>query len=301
MSEIPDKRVVVSRAAGVSACPAPALAPTNGSGADNPEQLLVAYEKLQDQYYRCAGALATAAHDLKTPLAIMLGYTELLLSTKLGPLNDRQKQVLEDVRSSGARLKRLIDDFLTFSALETGNLIMKFEMADLNVCLSEVCDFWLPRFQEKGVAFYYLGNSKLEPFPFDYHRVQRVVSNLLENSWKFVPRGGTVWLQAEPHMWERRATQQPRGVERRKQSLGPPNAMRVSVADTGPGIAPEFHQEVFHDFFRLADSEHKTDGMGLGLGIARRLVQAHGGKIWVESEPGSGCKFSFLLPLRPPK
>jgi signal transduction histidine kinase len=107
-------------------------------------------------------------------------------------------------------------------------------------------------------------------------------------------------LHAEPHTWERRSTLKP-GVreDRRRQSLGAPNAIKVSVSDTGPGIAPEFHLEIFDDFFRLAQNEKTSDGMGLGLAIARRLVHGFGGKIWVESEPGSGCKFSFLIPLKP--
>ena len=77
------------------------------------------------------------------------------------------------------------------------------------------------------------------------------------------------------------------------------NAVKVSVSDTGPGIPPEFHLEVFDDFYRLKQNESKSDGMGLGLSIARRLVANMGGKIWVESDPGAGCKFSFLLPLKP--
>jgi signal transduction histidine kinase len=86
--------------------------------------------------------------------------------------------------------------------------------------------------------------------------------------------------------------------ERRRQALSVPNSVKVSVSDTGPGIPPEFHIEIFDDFFRLQDAE-TAEGMGLGLAIARRLLQGMGGKIWVESEPGAGCKFSFLLPLKP--
>jgi two-component system sensor histidine kinase KdpD len=146
-----------------------------------------------------------------------------------------------------------------------------------------------------------LANDKVPSFPFDSAKIQRVLSNLLENSSKFTPAGGTVWLHAEPHMWERRSVQKPAsGGERRRQSIGHPNSIKVSVSDTGPGIAPEFHLEVFDDFFRLPQTEKLSDGMGLGLAIARRLVQGFGGKIWVESEPGAGCKFSFLIPLKPP-
>lgn len=100
-------------------------------------------------------------------------------------------------------------------------------------------------------------------------------------------------------MWERRAlAKSPGKSERRRQAVTAPNAMKVSVSDTGPGIRPEFHQEIFDEFFRLPGNE-ATEGMGLGLAIARRLLQAMGGKIWVESELGAGSKFSFIVPLKP--
>jgi signal transduction histidine kinase len=99
-------------------------------------------------------------------------------------------------------------------------------------------------------------------------------------------------------MWERRAAAQPSDAERRRQNVTHPNSVKVSVSDTGPGIPAEFHLEVFDDFFRLPSTEAQ-EGMGLGLAIARRLVQGMGGKIWVESDPGAGCKFSFLIPYKP--
>jgi signal transduction histidine kinase len=100
-------------------------------------------------------------------------------------------------------------------------------------------------------------------------------------------------------MWERRAAAQPASAgERRRQDTSQPNAVKVSVSDTGPGIPAEYQQEVFDDFFRLPGTENQ-EGMGLGLAIVRRLVQGMGGKIWVESDPGAGCKFSFLIPFKP--
>jgi signal transduction histidine kinase len=259
-----------------------------------------AYHQLELEYRRCAQALATAAHDLRTPLAVVSGYIELLMSGKLGPLTDRQSRCLDDMYSSSQRLHRLITDFLTFSAIQTGNLNLQLnEPRDLHGCLTEICSFWMPRFQSKGVAFYYLPSEHLHPFPFDYDRIQRVISNLLENALKFTPQGGTVWLNAEPQLWERRTLEtRPQARERRRQAAAVPNAVRVSVADTGPGIPPEYHQEIFGDFFQIPNGEMNGGGMGLGLGIARRLVQAHGGKIWVESEPSCGSKFSFVLPLK---
>ncbi len=271
---------------------APAFA---GSADDAAREL----DKLRDRFRKTTNALASAAHDLKTPLAILNGYIELLQSQKLGPLNERQREVMADMFSSGQRLQSFIQDFLTYTVLETGELRLQFIEGDINACLSEVCRIWSARFQERGLALYFLANDKLSPFLFDAPKIQRVISNLLENASKYTPQGGTVWLHAEPHMWERRGASIPAvSGERRRQSIDVPNAVKVSVADTGPGIRPEFHLEVFDDFFRLPGSD-AAEGMGLGLAIARRLLQAMGGKIWVESEPGSGCKFCFLIPLKP--
>src|SRR5256714_3617294 len=264
----------------------------------SPENLLQEYKDLRDRFQRTTNALASAAHDLKTPLSILNGYVELLQSEKLGSLNERQREVLQDMRVSGKRLQQFIQDFLTFSALETGGLRMQFQTGNINDCLSEVCRLWSNRFQERGLALYFLANDKLPVFPFDSPKLERVISNLLENSFKFTPQSGTVWLHAEPYMWERRTAAQPSSSERRRQNLTQPNSVKVSVSDTGPGIPAEFHLEVFDEFFRLPGTEAQ-DGMGLGLAIARRLVQGMGGKIWVESESGAGCKFSFLIPYKP--
>src|SRR5437899_7994216 len=265
-----------------------------------PAQLLQEYTQLRERFLRTANALASAAHDLKTPLAILNGYIELLQNEKLGPLNERQREILGDMHASGQRLQHFIQDFLSYTVLETGEMKMRYETGNVNPCLSEVCRLWAHRFQERSLALYFLANEKLPEFTFDSAKLQRVISNLLENASKFTPSGGTVWLHAEPYMWERR---NPNGAampsERRRQNNPLPNSVKVSVSDTGPGIPAEYHIEVFDDFFRLPGNEAQIEGMGLGLAIARRLVNSMGGKIWVESEPGTGCKFSFIIPLKP--
>src|SRR5580700_8287787 len=283
----------------VEAKSTPLVGTVSDEGIPNQADLPQAYSELQERFRRTTNALGSAAHDLKTPLAILNGYVELLQSEKLGPLNDRQREVLCDMQSSGKRLQQFIQDFLTFSALETGGLKMQFAAGNINECLSDVCRLWSTRFQEKGLALYFLANDKLPVFPFDSPKLERIISNLLENSFKFTPQSGTVWLHAEPHMWERRSAAQPSTAgERRRQETTQPNSVKVSVSDTGPGIPAEFHQEVFDDFFRLPGTENQ-EGMGLGLAIVRRLVQGMGGKVWVESDPGAGCKFSFLIPFKP--
>jgi len=244
-------------------------------------------------------ALASAAHELKTPLGIIAGYIDLLLSERPGPVNKQQRRILDESRQSCVRLQRFVQSFLTFSALETGNTRLYFESGDLNQCLLEIYDYWLPHFAAKPLGFYFLPGDRLPPFEFDHDKVQHIVSNLIENALKFTPAGGTVWLTTEPNIWERRTLQKP-GVrpERRKGSGLLVNSARVTVADTGPGIDPEYQQEIFDDFAQLPQDASKGKGNGLGLAIARRLVQAHHGKIWVDSVPGNGARFSFLLPFR---
>lgn len=261
-------------------------------------ELLALCEQLQEENRRRTTALAAAAHELKSPIAIMAGYVELLLSQQPGSLTERQRKILEEIQASRARLERFVEDFLTYSALERGKPSLKLEPNSLNACLSEIYNSWVLRFQAKGVALYFPATESLPPFAFDFYKVQRVVSIFLENALKFTPAGGTVWLTAEPHFWERR-TRKERGVseERRQQTAPGIHTARVNVSDTGPGIPPEFRQEIFDDFFNLSHGEHEPDGLGLGLAIGRRLVQAHGGKIWVESEVGTGSTFSFVLPM----
>jgi len=101
-------------------------------------------------------------------------------------------------------------------------------------------------------------------------------------------------LRAETHFWERRTAEEAQTQDRRRERVQRPNSIRIAVTDSGPGIASEHHQEIFEDFVRV---DRTSSGMGLGLAIAKRLVQAHRGKIWVESEPRRGCTFTFLLPI----
>ncbi len=247
----------------------------------------------------CRDALASAAHELKTPLAIMGGYLQLLLSEKLGPLNPRQVEVLTEMQANGVRLSNFIQNLLTYTSLKVDRFDLHYEVGDINECIREIAEVWAQRFQDKAIAFYFLPHDQLEPFPFDYYKIQHVVSNLLDNAMKYTPASGTVWLHVEPYFWERRTVQREPIVERRKERVYGPNCCRISVSDTGPGIAPEYQQEIFEEYFRITPRGMRAEGYGLGLAIARRLVQSAGGKIWVESDPGAGSKFSFLVLLNP--
>ena len=247
----------------------------------------------------CREALAAAAHELKTPLAIMGGYLNLLLTQKLGPLTPQQLEVLSEMQDNGARLTNFVQNVLTYATFSVERYQIQFEIADINACLREIAEFWAQRFQDKAIAFYFFPDEHLPAFPFDWYKVQHIVSNLLDNAMKYTPSSGTVWLHVEPYFWERRTIKRKPLVERRRRLVATPNCCRISVADNGPGIAPEFQQEIFEEYFRLTTGGSRAEGHGLGLSIARRLVQAAGGKIWVESEPGNGSKFSFLCLLNP--
>jgi signal transduction histidine kinase len=256
--------------------------------------LLAAYLRLQEVNRQKTVFLASAAHELKTPLAVIKGYYDLLLSGSLGKLTDKQRDILQESKDSSERLVRLVSMFLNYSALESGKLVLHLRENDLRDCLSELATRWHEAFVRKQVRLDARLGNELPIFKFDYQKVQQTVANLLDNALKHTPAGGHVTLRAELHFWERRSAEEVQSIERRSQRAEHPNSLKVSVSDTGPGIASEHHQEIFEDFVRV---DRTSSGMGLGLAIAKRLVQAHRGKIWVESEPRRGCTFTFLLPI----
>jgi signal transduction histidine kinase len=256
--------------------------------------LLAAYLKLQEVNRQKTVFLASAAHELKTPLAVIKGYYDLLLAGSLGRLTDKQRDILEESKDSCERLVRLVSMFLNYSALESGKLVLQLRENDLRDCLDELSKRWSEAFQRKGVRLDANIDPSIATFRFDYQKVQQVAANLLDNALKHTPSGGTVTLVAAPHFWERRVAAMAPVEERRRFRLPRPNSVEVSVADSGSGISAEHHQEIFEDFVRV---DRNTSGMGLGLAIAKRLIQAHRGKIWVESEPSTGSKFTFLLPM----
>src|SRR5271166_1327834 len=256
--------------------------------------LLAAYLKLQEVNRQKTVFLASAAHELKTPLAVIKGYYDLLLTGSLGKLTDKQRDILEESKESCERLVRLVSMFLNYSALESGKLVLQLRENDLRDCLVEMSGRWSEAFQRKGVKLDTQLDPSIPTFKFDYQKVQQAAANLLDNALKHTPSGGSVTLCAAPHFWERRVAAASPSTERRRFRLPRPNSVEVSVSDSGPGIPAEHHQEIFEDFVRV---DRNTSGMGLGLAIAKRLIQAHRGKIWVESEPATGSKFTFLLPM----
>jgi signal transduction histidine kinase len=244
--------------------------------------------------------ISSAVHDLKTPLAIISGYVNLLIAGKLGEVNSRQMLALRDICASSRRLEHRISQLLVFGSQQANRLALAFERADLKACIQAIYECWLPSFQGKEIEFECrLGNAPLT-FEFDGQKVTQLVSNLLENSLRFTPPGGTVSITAIPHFWERRSLGGRVELDRRLSRSNEPNAAKIIVADNGPGIPPENHQEIFEEFFSMP-TPGVSSGTGLGLTIARELAVAHGGKIWVESMVGCGSHFCVLLPFSPPR
>jgi len=255
--------------------------------------LLAAYLRLQEANRQKTVLLGSAAHELKTPLAVMKGYYDLLLSGSLGKLSERQQEILRESKESCDRLVRLVSMFLNYSALESGKLVLQLCENDLRDCVNDLSSRWQDAFQRANVRLDVQVHPDLPLFKFDYQKVQQCIFNLMDNALKHTPAAGAVTLRAQPHFWERRISDASPTEERRRNRGPRPNSVLVSVSDTGHGIAAEFHQEIFEEFVRVDPS---SSGMGLGLAITKRLIQAHRGKVWVDSEPGRGSSFSFLLP-----
>jgi len=257
--------------------------------------LLAAYLRLQEVNRQKTVFLGSAAHELKTPLAVMKGYYDLLLSGSLGELSEKQKEILQESKQSCDRLVRLVSTFLNYTALESGKLVLQFQENDLRDCLSDVAVRWKEAFQRANVRLEIQTDERVPAFKFDYPKIQQCITNLVDNALKHTPSGGCVTVNAQSHFWERRVAQASPTKERRATRRPQPNSVLVSVTDTGVGIPAEHHQEIFEDFMRVDPS---SSGMGLGLAITKRLIQAHHGKIWVDSEPGRGSSFKFLLPTK---
>ncbi|MCU1254817.1 MAG: multi-sensor hybrid histidine kinase [Candidatus Angelobacter sp.] len=239
--------------------------------------------------------LVSAAHEFKTPLVVMLGYTDLLINGHLGAVNQRQKQVLGEIQEGAQRLQKLIQDLLLLQELKAGRSVAdNLESTSVDESVSEIFNYWSPAATQKRIRYQFNpaeGNERVRVEPL---KLQHIVSNLIENALKHTPAHGLVSVSVTPCFWERRKAQSEFLFNlERKESRKVENAVRIDVSDTGPGIAAEYHDEIFGDFIQLPSGSAR--GTGLGLAIARRLVEAHAGVIWVESAPGKGSKFSMLL------
>jgi signal transduction histidine kinase len=241
--------------------------------------------------------LASAAHEFKTPLVTMLGYTDLLRGGHLGPTTEKQRQVLDEMQESAERLQRLIEKLLLLAKLKGTKSVDRSERAAsaVNEHLLEIFSFWAAGARQKSIMYEFCpapGNPQVR---VEALKLQHIVSNLIDNALKFTPAQGSVMVRVVPCFWERRGSQTAFlfNMERRENHRIE-NAVLIDVTDTGPGIPRESHEEIFGDFVQLPGTSSR--GTGLGLTIARRLTEACGGAIWVEGGAGKGSRFCVLVP-----
>lgn len=242
-------------------------------------------------------ALMSITHDLRSPIAGILEKVHHLLVTPDGEFGAEQRKNLRDIEKLCAHMRNMIDECYNYGLLEFGDADLIPEVNNLGACIHQLMAIWEVAARHRKITLNVKGDPEGPVFAFDASKIQRVLSNLVENALKYTPGGGTVTLEWEKCFFERRVRVESRsGPERRRRPANEPNAVRISVTDTGYGIAPQDQQEIFEPFVRAANKSHR--GMGLGLSIARKFVNWHGGRIWVESTLGSGSTFCVTLPLR---
>ncbi|MEZ4629442.1 MAG: ATP-binding protein [Deinococcales bacterium] len=219
--------------------------------------------------------LANMSHELRTPLTAILGFAELLREELFGGLNDKQHQYVNDIFYSGNHLLSLINDILDLSKIEAGHMEVALEYQDIYDLVTSVLNIMKERARKANVRTVSELPDGLDRLYIDGRKIKQVLFNLISNAVKFTPVGGTVTIKASR-----------RGAE-----------LIISVIDTGIGISQEDRGKLFKEFSQLDSSLTKEhEGTGLGLALSQRLVELHGGRIWVESVLGLGSDFSFSLP-----
>jgi len=226
--------------------------------------------------------LASMSHELRTPLTSVIGFSEVLLSESEGEINPKQKDCVESILISAEHLLSLISNLLDLSKIEAERMKLELSTFDVAELLAEVQMTVRPMVEQRSQALSVEYADDLPLLRADRFRVKQVLLNLVRNANKFTPEEGRITLACR---------------------LSGSAEMLFSVSDTGIGIKPE-DQEIIFEEFRQAEknlSARNTTGAGLGLAISKRLVEMHGGRIWVESEYGQGAIFSFSLPIAGPR
>ena len=222
--------------------------------------------------------LANMSHELRTPLNAIIGFSEVLGERMFGELNDKQAEYIQDILSSGRHLLSLINDILDLSKVEAGRMELELSRFDLPAAIGGAVILVRERATSHGLALEVSVDDRLGAFVGDERKIRQILLNLLSNAVKFTPEGGRVAVRAAPAN----------------------GAVEVSVTDTGIGIAPGDQEAIFQEFRQVGtDYARKREGTGLGLALARRFVDLHGGRIWVKSRLGEGSTFTFTLPVRP--
>jgi len=222
--------------------------------------------------------LANMSHEFRTPLNAIIGFTEVLQDQIPGPLNADQIEYLGDVHNAGQLLLRLINDVLDLAKVEAGRLELFYETFPIAQTVREAVTALRGAAEKKGITLHLNLPPDLGLISADQIRLKQILFNLLSNAVKFTDHGGVSVSAA---------------IE--------DGQLHLAVADTGIGIRPEDMQRIFVEFSQVDDSHaRRHEGTGLGLALSKRLVETHGGRIWLESQFGTGSVFHVLLPLQPP-
>jgi signal transduction histidine kinase len=238
-----------------------------------------ANERLREADRRKDNFLANVSHELRSPMVTILGYTDLLLGEKLGPISDRQRQCLQIARSSGRRLRAFIEELLDFSRFELTREAMTLQPFSIQDAVTQAVAAFAPRFLERRISVRQRVARSTPLVLGDRERVLQVLTNLIANAERHLRDGGRIVVSAEPK----------------------PGFLLVSVHDNGTGIAPEHLDKIFDRLYQVGDVKTnkaaREAGLGLGLNIVKSIVDAHGGEVSVQSTLGKGSTFSFTLPL----
>ena len=221
--------------------------------------------------------VASVSHELRTPLNAIIGFSDVLLDPSLEVSEEKRSRFLTHILNSGKHLLGLINEILDLSKVEAGRLELEIEKAAITDVLEAAANTLKALAAKKEIELRIEGDGHIPRIPMDSARIRQVVLNLVGNAIKFTPERGQVRLRAN--------------------TLN--EVVRVEVEDTGPGIPMEDHERIFLEFeqARIGETKSKPEGTGLGLALAKKLIEMHGGKIWVESEVGEGSRFYFTLPV----
>jgi len=223
--------------------------------------------------------LANISHDLRTPLTAMITHAEILRDGILGELSDRQRESIQAIINGGRQLLDSVGEILTYARGAAGQLTVTRTQFPVEQVIEQVSALNESLVAKKGLVLEVDVEPGLRPMCADREKVAHILANLLGNAIDFTPEGGRVWVTA-------RATAGDGGP-----------SMLVEVGDSGIGIAEEHHELIFREFAQVdASASRRHHGTGLGLTITRKLVELHGGRIWLESRLGEGSRFFFTVP-----
>jgi signal transduction histidine kinase/GGDEF domain-containing protein len=227
--------------------------------------------------------VAVASHELRTPLAAIKNAVQLLLKGTAGKINENQEKFLSMAERNINRLTNILNDLLSLSKIESGRIELKFENIGLKGIIELTASSLRPHADGKSLKIDVEISEPLPPVYGDPEKIEQILTNLIGNAIKFTPDGGRILITAQPLSHGEKG--------------GYGDRVAVSVEDTGIGIPPEHLDAIFEKFHQVEGSLHRSvSGTGLGLAITKGLVEAHQGKIWVESEMGKGSTFTFTLP-----